>query len=156
MGSKCRRFEGKTALITGAAAGMGRATVQRFADEGLETVILVDRDVSGATVEKEKVEACGGRAYVLECDVADPASVVSMGKEAEKLVDHLDVIASGNSASSFFLNNVTFLTSMMFLSHKKSNLVSFENLNSGLIILTDLNSSKSLLFKPCSTILFAL
>ena len=94
MGSKCRRFEGKTALITGAAAGMGRATVQRLADEGLETVILVDRDISGATVEKEKVEACGGRAYVLECDVADPASVVSMGKEAEKLVDHLDVIVN--------------------------------------------------------------
>ena len=60
----------------------------------------------------------------------------------------LDVIASGNSANSFFLTNVTFLTSIMLLSHKKSNLVSFENLNSGLISLTDLNSSKSLFFQP--------
>ena len=54
------------------------------------------------------------------------------------------------------VKNVTFFTSIIFLSHKKSNLVSFENLNSGLINFTFLNSLKSLFFKPCSTILFAL
>ena len=44
MASKGRRFEGKLALVTGGANGFGRATVQRLVDEGLEQVIIVDRD----------------------------------------------------------------------------------------------------------------
>ena len=67
----------------------------------------------------------------------------------------LAISASGNSANPYFLVNVTFLTSIMFLSHKKSNLVSFGNLNSGLITFIDLNSFMSLFFNPFSTILFA-
>ena len=60
MSSQCRRFEGRTALITGGANGMGRATVHRLADEGLATVVIVDRDADGAAREIEKVRANGG------------------------------------------------------------------------------------------------
>ena len=52
------------------------------------------------------------------------------------------VTASGNSAKLFSLGKVTFLTSKILLSQRKSNLVSLENLNSGLIFLTDLNSEE--------------
>ena len=51
MNSKCRRFEGKIALVTGAANGFGRATVHRLVDEGLDTVFIVDREVDGAQKE---------------------------------------------------------------------------------------------------------
>ena len=56
----------------------------------------------------------------------------------------LEVIASGNSAILSFLLSVTFFTSIKNLSHKKSNLVSLEYLNSALLFLIDLNSSNNL------------
>ena len=68
----------------------------------------------------------------------------------------LSVIASGNSATTSLVINVTFLTSNKLLSHKKSNLVSDEYLNSGLMLLVFLNSDINLFSKPCWTILFAL
>ena len=68
----------------------------------------------------------------------------------------LDVTASGNSAISSSLIKVVFLTSSIFLSHKKSNLVSSEYLNSARIFFTELNSFINLFSKACSTILFAL
>ena len=70
MASQCRRFEGKLALVTGGANGFGRATVHRLVDEGLEQVIIVDRDGTGAMAEIEKVEANGGRGFAIECDLS--------------------------------------------------------------------------------------
>ncbi len=49
MSSSCRRFEGKIALVTGGAAGMGRATVHRLVDEGLEKIVIVERNDVDAT-----------------------------------------------------------------------------------------------------------
>ncbi len=94
MSSNCSRYQGKTALITGGAAGFGRATVHRLVDEGLETVLIVDRDLEGATVEYEKVKQRGGNAHVIVCDVSDPASVAKMGDEAATKTDRLDVLVN--------------------------------------------------------------
>lgn len=63
-----RRFEDRTALVTGAASGLGRATAQRLASEGARVACL-DLAAAGAT---ETAEACGGRAYAV--DVSDPSS----------------------------------------------------------------------------------
>ena len=45
--------------MTGAAAGIGRATVHRLVDEGLSTVAIVDQDAEGASKELEWVKAAG-------------------------------------------------------------------------------------------------
>ena len=55
MASQCRRFEGKLALVTGGANGFGRATVQRLVDEGLEQVVVVDRDGGAAAGSVRRV-----------------------------------------------------------------------------------------------------
>lgn len=94
MLSKCRRFEGKIALVTGAANGFGRATVHRLVDEGLEKVILVDRDTEGAAVELEKVKENGGDGFVVGCDVSDVEAVEAMGHEVASQVDRLDVLVN--------------------------------------------------------------
>lgn len=62
------RFAGKTALVTGAASGIGRAVAERLADEGVLHLILVDRDA--ATLEAVKLRC---RVDRLVGDVADEA-----------------------------------------------------------------------------------
>jgi NAD(P)-dependent dehydrogenase (short-subunit alcohol dehydrogenase family) len=67
------RLEGRTALITGAASGIGRAAAQLFAAEGAR-IVAVDRAAEvEATVDL--VRGAGGQAEVVVGDVADPAVI---------------------------------------------------------------------------------
>lgn len=67
------RLEGRTALITGAASGIGRAAAQLFAGEGAR-IVAVDRAAEvEATVDL--VRGAGGQAEVIVGDVADPAVI---------------------------------------------------------------------------------
>ena len=66
------RLEGKVALITGAAAGLGRVAAERFAAEGARVVIA---DVVDGAEAVAAVEAAGGKAIAVACDVTDEAQV---------------------------------------------------------------------------------
>ena len=72
-----RNFSGKVALITGAAAGMGLATAQAFADAGA-AVALADFNEDGAKAAAEKLTAVGHKAISIRCDVSDDAQVAAM------------------------------------------------------------------------------
>ncbi|MFM7045639.1 MAG: glucose 1-dehydrogenase, partial [Ilumatobacteraceae bacterium] len=65
---------GKVAIITGAASGLGRVGAERFAAEGARVVIA--DGVDGDEVV-EAIDAAGGEAAFVRCDVTDPASVES-------------------------------------------------------------------------------
>ena len=66
------RLEGKVALITGAAAGLGRVAAERFASEGAHVVIADVLDGSDAVAA---VEEAGGKAIAVPCDVTDEDQV---------------------------------------------------------------------------------
>lgn len=64
------RFEGRTAMVTGAAAGIGRATARRLVAEGAR-VIVTDVDDEGGEETVELIEGAGGSAEFRELDVTD-------------------------------------------------------------------------------------
>src|SRR5437588_4770454 len=68
------RLAKKVILVTGAGAGIGRASALRFAAEGA-TVIAVDRDAAAAEETAGMVRAAGGRAEAEVADVAEATAV---------------------------------------------------------------------------------
>jgi len=68
------RFDGKSAIITGGAGGIGSATCRRFAAEGARVAVF-DRDEPGAQKVAREIEAAGGKAQAFACDIADRPSV---------------------------------------------------------------------------------
>ncbi len=94
-------FRGKTALITGAASGIGRATAAIFAREGAN-VVAADIDAAGA-----QATAAGKSAIAVTCDVTDRAAVdaaVAAGIEAFGGIDFLFNSAGAAGRRSPFLD----------------------------------------------------
>lgn len=75
-----RRFEGKVALVTGAARGMGKATAMTLAAGGA-TVAVIDLNLAGAQKVVDEIMAGGGKARAWACDVSNSAAVQAMVKE---------------------------------------------------------------------------
>lgn len=72
-----RGIEGKTAIVTGAATGIGRATAERFAAEGAN-VAVTDVNVDAGKETVDAIEAAGGNAIFIETDVTDTSQVNAM------------------------------------------------------------------------------
>jgi NAD(P)-dependent dehydrogenase (short-subunit alcohol dehydrogenase family) len=77
-------------VITGASAGVGRATVRRFAEEGA-AIALLARGRERLEATAREVEAVGGRALVLPLDVADPDALEKAAEETEEKLGPIDV-----------------------------------------------------------------
>ena len=69
-----RVLSDKTAIITGGASGIGLAIARAFAREGA-AVFIVDQNEAGATEAARSLEASGGTAQAIACDVSDSAKV---------------------------------------------------------------------------------
>ena len=85
------RLDGKVAVITGTAAGIGRATALRFAEEG---AVIVGADVSsGANAETARlVQEAGGKMIGTTVDVTSAASVSALFELAESEFGRVDIL----------------------------------------------------------------
>jgi NAD(P)-dependent dehydrogenase (short-subunit alcohol dehydrogenase family) len=86
--------EGKVALVTGAASGIGRATALALARDGAR-VLVADRDGAGAEGVAKAIAAAGGEARATETDVAQPAQVDAMVRAAVDAFGRLDCAVNG-------------------------------------------------------------
>ena len=68
------RMEGKTAVVTGSATGIGRAIAERLAAEGAVT-FCGDVEAEGVEATARAIRENGGRAEGMRCDVSDPDDV---------------------------------------------------------------------------------
>jgi NAD(P)-dependent dehydrogenase (short-subunit alcohol dehydrogenase family) len=82
-------LEGKTALITGAASGIGRATSLLFAQEGAR-LVLADVDDPGAEETARLIRERGGEAHHVHCDVSDSGEVEALIAAAVSVFGRLD------------------------------------------------------------------
>ena len=71
------RFQGKIALVTGAARGVGKATVTRFSQEGA-TVVINDIDLKAADSLAQQITRTGSSGIALKADVSKNTEVEAM------------------------------------------------------------------------------
>jgi len=88
-----KRFEGKVALVTGAASGIGRASAQRLASEGA-TVMLGDINNPGLEETEKTIIEAGGRAAIYVFDVSDADACRSCVSATIKEFGQLDVLCN--------------------------------------------------------------
>ncbi|MCH9675832.1 MAG: SDR family NAD(P)-dependent oxidoreductase, partial [Gammaproteobacteria bacterium] len=91
-----KQLTGKTAVITGAAAGVGRAASLLFAREGA-AVACVDSHTQMGAQTAQLVRAEGGEAIFVEADLADANSIARMARDCMDW--HPDIHVLFNSAS---------------------------------------------------------
>jgi NAD(P)-dependent dehydrogenase (short-subunit alcohol dehydrogenase family) len=84
------KLDGKVAVITGAASGMGRATAIRFAKEGA-AVVVADLNSQGAETVISEIAAAGGRAVYQRTDVISEPDIKSVIDRAVKEYGRLDI-----------------------------------------------------------------
>lgn len=77
-------------VITGASAGVGRATAQAFARCGAHIGLLA-RGLDGLEAARREVEALGGKALVVQTDVADPEQVEAAAAAVEREFGPIDI-----------------------------------------------------------------
>ncbi|GAB7011001.1 SDR family oxidoreductase [Halorubrum trueperi] len=84
-----RNFSDGVALVAGAGSGIGRATAERFADEGADVVVVdIDDEAGGETVSR--IENDGGNATFVRTDVSDSTEVKAMIERALEEYGRLD------------------------------------------------------------------
>jgi NAD(P)-dependent dehydrogenase (short-subunit alcohol dehydrogenase family) len=88
------------AVITGASAGIGRASAREFARRGC-SVVLIARGLDGLKAAAGEVEQLGGRALVVQADVADPAQVDRAADQAVEEFGRIDIWVNNAFAGIF-------------------------------------------------------
>lgn len=87
-------FTGKTAVVTGAAKGIGAAAVKRYLDDGIDMIALVDMDLAAAEATAKELDPTGKRAFAFKCNVAKYDDVVRCFDEIKAKLGKIDILVN--------------------------------------------------------------
>lgn len=85
---------GKTAIVTGAASGIGRAIAEAFAMEGCLQVVLADKNANSGTITARAITDGGGNATFVEADVTSSAAIQQLVAVALNSSGRIDVLVN--------------------------------------------------------------
>jgi short-subunit dehydrogenase/pimeloyl-ACP methyl ester carboxylesterase len=85
---------GKLALITGAGAGIGRATAIELARRGADTVVIVDRDLAAAQKAAVEVREAGADAAAYQADVSDESAMNALAAQVNNEHGVVDILVN--------------------------------------------------------------
>lgn len=86
------KFEGKTAVVTGASRGIGRAVALRLASEGAKVVVNYSGSKEKAEAVAQEIRSNGGEAIVFQANVSDAEQVKAMMDETIKQFGSIDFL----------------------------------------------------------------
>jgi|ERR1700733_1619794 len=92
-------LQGKTALVTGAARRLGRASALALAEAGADVAITFRNSAREARETVIDLSGFGGRAFALRCDVTDESSVRAMMNDAGRELGRIDILV--NNAANY-------------------------------------------------------
>lgn len=89
-----KRLEGKTALVTGASRGIGRAIAMELAQEGAKVALNYQSSDAKAEEVAEEIKKAGGVCVLAKANLADPSEARGMVERIAKEFGHLDILVN--------------------------------------------------------------
>jgi NAD(P)-dependent dehydrogenase (short-subunit alcohol dehydrogenase family) len=93
-------LEGKVAIVTGGAKGLGRAFCEGFAKQGAKVLAVTRKDISGLEETVKSIRALGGEGEYLQIDVTSRSDTEKMAKFAMDRFGRIDILV--NNAAFYY------------------------------------------------------
>jgi NAD(P)-dependent dehydrogenase (short-subunit alcohol dehydrogenase family) len=94
-------LEGKAAVITGGAGGIGRAIAQRFVQAGAK-VVVSDRKLEDVQVVADELRSAGGEALPLQAHVGSSDAMTEMARQTVETFGRIDVLVNNAGTNPYF------------------------------------------------------